>query len=260
MTRPGLVRIPRELVVEGLKTAPASFVLTPRNAQRRIHVGGDHVSFGLVAGPPNVHDCVNGRRSGNYRDYCNLIKLAQSFDIIHFIGNQPTPPIELPTGTRHLDCYIANVTYSDKVYHCTAIGRDRALDGIDIMAISRGKTREEILDDPSVTTIISVNSPRRFDRGDERRADDHVGAWPGGGRHTLHPDGGDDAGDHGGGADPAECRGAGGHPSHPADAAGRAGDLWRLHLQCRHAQRRAGLRHAGEYAGDLGRGAARALL
>ena len=108
------MRIPRELVAEGLKTAPASFVLTPRNAQRRLHVGGDHVSFGLVAGPPNVHDCVNGRRSGNYPDYCNLIKLAQSFDIIHFIGNQPTPPIELPTGTRHLDCYIANVTYSDK--------------------------------------------------------------------------------------------------------------------------------------------------
>jgi trimethylamine--corrinoid protein Co-methyltransferase len=32
-----------------------------------------------------------------------------------------------------------------------------------VMAIARGKTREEILDDPSVITIISVNSPRRFD-------------------------------------------------------------------------------------------------
>jgi trimethylamine--corrinoid protein Co-methyltransferase len=31
------------------------------------------------------------------------------------------------------------------------------------MAISRGKTRGEILDDPCVITIISVNSPRRFD-------------------------------------------------------------------------------------------------
>ena len=26
---------------------------------------------------------------------------------------------------------------------------------------------------------------------------------------------------------------------------GRAGDLWRLHLECRHAHRRARLRHAG---------------
>ena len=160
----GLVRIPRELIAAGLRTAPSSFTLTPRNPERRLHLGGNHISFGLVAGPPNVHDCVNGRRSGNHRDYCTIIKLAQSFDIIHFIGNQPTPPIELPVATRHLDCYLANVTYADKVYHCTAIGRDRALDGIDIMAISRGKTREEILDDPSVITIISVNSPRRFDQ------------------------------------------------------------------------------------------------
>ncbi len=159
----GLVRIPRELVRDALKSAPASFTLTPRNPARRIHVGGNHISFGLVAGPPNVHDCVKGRRSGNYADYVTLIKLAQSFDIIHFIGNQPTAPIELPVGTRHLDCYLANVTYADRVYHCTAIGRNRALDGIDIMAIARGKTRAEILEEPSVITIISVNSPRRFD-------------------------------------------------------------------------------------------------
>ena len=159
----GLVRISRELVDRALSTAPKSFALTPRNLARRLQIGGDHVAFGLVAGPPNIHDCVNGRRSGNYADYISLIKLAQHFDIIHFIGNQPTAPIELPAATRHLDCYLANVTYADRVYHCTAIGRQRALDGIDIMALSRGKTREELIDDPSVLTIISVNSPRRFD-------------------------------------------------------------------------------------------------
>jgi trimethylamine--corrinoid protein Co-methyltransferase len=159
----GLTRIPRELIARALKTAPASFALTPRNPQRRIHLGENYISFGLVAGPPNIHDCVNGRRSGNHADYVNLIKLAQSFDIIHLIGNQPTAPIELPVRTRHLDCYLANVTWSDRTYHCTAIGRHRALDGIDIMAISRGKTREAMIGDPGVITIISVNSPRRFD-------------------------------------------------------------------------------------------------
>jgi trimethylamine--corrinoid protein Co-methyltransferase len=159
----GLVRIPRGLVDQALATAPSSFRLTPRNPARTLTVGGNHISFGLVAGPPNVHDCINGRRSGNHADYVTLIKLAQSFDIIHFLGNQPTAPIDLPAETRHLDCYLANVTYADRVYHCSAIGRDRALDGIDVMALSRGKTREQLIDDPSVLTIISVNSPRRFD-------------------------------------------------------------------------------------------------
>lgn len=159
----GLTRIPCELVMQALKSAPAAFTLTPRNAERAVHAGGNHVSFGLVAGPPNVHDCINGRRSGNHADYVSLIKLAQSFDIIHFIGNQPTAPQELPVRTRHLDCYLANILYSDRVYHCTAIGRQRALDGIDMMALSRGLTREQMAQSPGVLTIISVNSPRRFD-------------------------------------------------------------------------------------------------
>ncbi|WP_119303968.1 trimethylamine methyltransferase family protein [Dongia deserti] len=159
----GLVRIAPEMVTQALSTAPAAFQLTPRNPDRALFVGENAISFSLVAGPPNIHDCVNGRRSGNYADYVNLIKLAQSFDIIHYVGNQPTAPIELPAGTRHLDCYRANLVYSDKVFHCTAIGRNRALDGIDMMAISRGKTREQLIGDPSVLTVISVNSPRRFD-------------------------------------------------------------------------------------------------
>jgi trimethylamine--corrinoid protein Co-methyltransferase len=159
----GLVRIPRELIDATLATAPRAFRLTPRNPARAIELGHDAVAFGLVAGPPNVHDCVQGRRAGNLADYRRLVSLAQCFDIIHLIGNQVTAPQELAVATRHLDCYLANVTLTDKVYHCTAIGRERALDGIDMMAISRGLTREQMVADPGVLTIISVNSPRRFD-------------------------------------------------------------------------------------------------
>jgi trimethylamine--corrinoid protein Co-methyltransferase len=159
----GLVKIPREVVERALKTAPSSFVLSPRNPARAINAGGNHISFGLVAGPPNVHDCINGRRNGNLGDYVKLIKLAQSFDVIHFVGNQPTAPVELPAHNRHLDCYLANITYADKVFHCSAIGRERAVDGVAMMALSRGKTIEQVLNDPCVITIISVNSPRRFD-------------------------------------------------------------------------------------------------
>jgi trimethylamine---corrinoid protein Co-methyltransferase len=159
----GLVRMPRELVMGEVARAPHRFTLTPRNPARRMFVGEDYISFSLVAGPPSVHDCVRGRRSGNLADYEDLIRLAQSFDIIHYVGNQPTAPVELPARTRHLDCYLANLTFSDKVCHCSAIGRERTLDGIDMMALSRGMTREQMIDDPGILTIISVNSPRRFD-------------------------------------------------------------------------------------------------
>jgi trimethylamine---corrinoid protein Co-methyltransferase len=157
------VRLDRGLVESALSSAPSSFVLTPRNAAQRIKLGGRAINFGLVAGPPNVHDCERGRRAGNFTDYCDFIRLAQFFNAIHLIGNQVCAPIELPANSRHLDTYRANMLYSDKVFHCTAIGAGRALDGIRMMAISRGLTLDEVAKSPGLITIISVNSPRRYD-------------------------------------------------------------------------------------------------
>jgi trimethylamine--corrinoid protein Co-methyltransferase len=159
----GTVRLDSALVERALATAPSSFTLTPRNPAHAVTLGGDHVVFGLVAGPPNVHDCVRGRRPGNYRDYCDFVRLAQHFNAVHVIGNQVCAPVELPAGTRHLDAYHANLVYTDRSYHCTAIGAGRARDGIEMMAIARGIALDAMAASPGVITIISVNSPRRFD-------------------------------------------------------------------------------------------------
>ncbi|MBS0367375.1 MAG: trimethylamine methyltransferase family protein [Proteobacteria bacterium] len=157
------VRIERGLVEQALASAPASFTLTPRNPARRIRLGENHLQFALVAGPPNVHDCERGRRAGNFQDYCDFVRLAQYFNAIHLLGNQVCAPVDLPATTRHLDTYRANLTYSDRVFHVSAIGAGRALDGVRMMAIARGITLEELAREPGVITIISVNSPRRFD-------------------------------------------------------------------------------------------------
>lgn len=159
----GIVRIDDSIIEAALAMVPRQFTLTPRNRAKRLTIGGDHLVFGLVAGPPNVHDRVNGRRSGNLADYQNFIRLAHHFNTIHMIGNQVTAPQELPANNRHLDTYFANLTLSDLTFHCTAIGRGRAMDGIRMMAISRGLTLEEMAQDPGVITIISVNSPRLLD-------------------------------------------------------------------------------------------------
>ncbi len=157
------VRLDRTLVETLVGRAPESFVLTPRNEAKRVILGGNHINFGLVAGPPNVHDCERGRRPGNYQDYCDFIRLAQYFNAIHLLGNQVCAPIELPANSRHLDTYRANLLYSDLVFHCSAIGAGRALDGMRMTAISRGMSLEQMAESPGLITIISVNSPRRFD-------------------------------------------------------------------------------------------------
>ncbi|MEM1384687.1 MAG: trimethylamine methyltransferase family protein [Pseudomonadota bacterium] len=159
----GIVRIGRELVDRALATAPSLVTVTPRNPGRAVTLGGNQMAFGLVAGPPNVHDRVRGRRAGNHADYCDLIRLAQVFNVIHLIGNQVVAPVDMPANTRHLDTYDANLKLSDMTFHALAIGRGRALDAITMMALSRGMTAEEMRGDPGILTIISVNSPRKID-------------------------------------------------------------------------------------------------
>ncbi len=159
----GTVKLDRAVVERALATTPERFTLTSRNPAKLLHIGDRDMAFGLVAGPPFVHDFERGRRAGNLADYRDFIKLAQHFNAIHIIGNQVCAPVELPANSRHLDTYRTNLVYSDLSFHCTAIGAGRARDGIEMMAISRGITPEQMADSPGVLTIISVNSPRRFD-------------------------------------------------------------------------------------------------
>lgn len=159
----GIVRGPRELFMEALARAPSSFVLTPRNPERAITVGADHINFGFVSGPPNIHDRVNGRRAGNMTDYRRLVSLAQHFNIITFLGNQATAPVELPANNRHLDTYRETIALTDKVFSAVPIGTGRVRDAVEMAALARGLTVEGLDGDPSMITNINVNSPRKLD-------------------------------------------------------------------------------------------------
>ena len=80
------------------RDAPLEFHADAPQSRASRHARRRSLVFGLVAGPPNVHDCVRGRRPGNYRDYCDFIRLAQHFNAMHLIGNQVCAPIELPAA------------------------------------------------------------------------------------------------------------------------------------------------------------------
>ncbi len=159
----GVVRIAPELLLETVAQAPETFTVTPRNAGRVLEVGNDVINFGLVSGPPNVHDHINGRRAGNLADYKKLISFGQYFNVITFFGNQATPPTEMPANSRHLDTTFVNLTLADKAFFTTGIGAGRCRDAIEMSAIARGLSLEEIRTSPSVMTNINVNSPRKLD-------------------------------------------------------------------------------------------------
>jgi trimethylamine--corrinoid protein Co-methyltransferase len=158
-----IVRVDRGLIEAAIASAPSQFTLTPTNRAHALTIGGNHIHFGLVSGAPNAHDIRGGRRSGNFADYKTLMKLGQSFNVIHFFGNQSLAPNDLPVNTRHLDTTFVNLTLTDKVFLSMSIGEARVRDAARLTAIARGLTMDQLASDPTAITNININSPRKFD-------------------------------------------------------------------------------------------------
>ena len=157
------VRLPRDLVLSTIKTAPSTFTLHARNPAHNLIFGGDHVIFAQVASTPNASDHDNGRRPGNWRDFENLVKLAQSYNIIHMTGGYPVEPTDVHASVRHLDCLSTIAKLTDKAFHAYSLGRHRNQDAIEIARIARGVSAARMCDEPSLISVINSSSPLRLD-------------------------------------------------------------------------------------------------
>lgn len=159
----GIVRFDPALVEEAVAAAPHEFTLTPRNPERAVTFGGDHVVNCLVSSTPNIADVERGRRPGALEDQRNLVKLMQQFNILHMAGIEPVVALDLPAPSRHLNLLHALMTLSDKAFFCRAIGREMVVDACEMLAIILGVARSDLQKSPAMFTTISVNSPRRID-------------------------------------------------------------------------------------------------
>ena len=156
-------RIGRELVAEFVAKAPPLFALHARNPARAVTIGGSHIAFCAVSSAPNCSDLDRGRRPGSFADYCDLLRIIQSLNVIHLAAGYPVEPIDIPPPVRHLDAYRAAITLTDRVWSPSAIGAGRIEDGLAMNAIARGLTREELMERPGLCTVVNTNSPLRVD-------------------------------------------------------------------------------------------------
>lgn len=157
------VRFDRGLILESIAKTPSEFTVYARNPARNIRIGGRWIAFSTVAGPPNTSDIHRGRRSGNFEDYCNFIRLAQCVNVVHAISGHPVEPLDLDPRTRHLDTARVSLTLTDKVFRCYSLGRDRVLDLLEITRISRRLDWKTLAEQPSLYTVVNVNSPLQYD-------------------------------------------------------------------------------------------------
>jgi len=157
-----VVRIDRGLVAEALATAPGEFTFHTLDPEFNVPIGGRGVCFATTSGPPNIMDIHDGRRAGTLEDFCNLMKLAQSFDVVHSLGGAVEPQ-DVPVHLRHFETTRFMLLLSDKVPFVYSRGSKQIADCLELIRIAHGVSPEEFRKRPYTWTVINTNSPLQLD-------------------------------------------------------------------------------------------------
>jgi trimethylamine--corrinoid protein Co-methyltransferase len=155
------VKFDPDFILEQVAKAPREFDIQARNPEHSVHIGGDHMVFASVYGPPFVRE-GDTRRDATMDDFENFVKLSQSFPELDSPGGTIVEPNDRPLDSRHLDMVYALQTLSDKPYMGSVTSGPNAADTIAMSEILFGG-RESIERTPASISLININSPLRFD-------------------------------------------------------------------------------------------------
>jgi trimethylamine--corrinoid protein Co-methyltransferase len=157
-----MVRIGRDIVAQALSTSPRSFIARAGDRSRDLHMELGYLSFLAGSGCPNLTDLENGRRAGTLRDFEDLTRLAQSFDVLHMQGPYVEPQ-DVEPRFRHYAVNRTQLTLSDKLPFIYARGTPQVLDCFEMIRLARGLSEEAFKAEAHCYTVINTNSPRQLD-------------------------------------------------------------------------------------------------
>ena len=146
-------------VLEMVAKAPRRFTLHARNPARDIEIGGDHMVFLPVQGPPFVRRGAE-RREATLADFEDLCRLAQAVGVLDSAGSLPCEPNDRPLDSRHLDCLRALVTLTDKPFGGHSVSIACVEDALTVARIVFG---DRVDREACTYTNINVNSPLVYD-------------------------------------------------------------------------------------------------
>lgn len=157
-----MVYVERGMVAKALQTVPGEVELVARNPARSCRVGGRHVVFAPVAGPPSVMDLQHGKRTGSIEEFRNFVRFSQAFDVIHVLG-QMVEPQDVALSERHLQTSLAQLTLGDKAPYFYCRGTPQLTDCFAMARIAHGMDEETFRSRPVCYTICNTNSPLQLD-------------------------------------------------------------------------------------------------
>lgn len=151
----------REMIAEYIAKAPKQFTQIARNPENNVTIGGNHVCFAPVYGPPYVVDMDRGRRDAQLEDFHNFVKLTYMSPYLHHSGGTIVEPLDEPTHTRHLDMVYSHIKFSNKPFMGSVTSANNAADSVKMAEIVFGA--DQIRQNPALLSLINISSPRRLD-------------------------------------------------------------------------------------------------
>ncbi len=157
-----MVWIGREMVDAALESAPRSILCRGGVPERDVLLEPGSLVFQPGAGAPHATDLERGRRPGTARDFHELVKMTQHFDVLQMVPPLIEPQ-DVPTNLRHYFTMQTQLVESDKLPNIFSRGTPQVRESFEMVRDFRGLDDEAFMAESHCYTIINTNSPRQID-------------------------------------------------------------------------------------------------
>lgn len=155
------VYLPRRLVEDSVRLAPAQFTIHARNPQKSVVVGGEAAIFAPGYGAPFLMDYEQGARRPTLQDYDNLARLADALPNLDLAGHLLVEPQDMPAGQAYLRMLRSTMRHSDKPFIGSTSGAKGVRASVEMAGILFGGTAG-LKERPAMISLINTLSPLAF--------------------------------------------------------------------------------------------------
>ena len=157
-----MVYIGREIIAQAISNAPKSIKCKGGIPDRDILLELGSLIFQPGAGAPHATDLDRGRRPSSAKDFEELVKLTQYFDVLHMVPPLVEPQ-DIPIQFRHYSTLETQLKFSDKFPHIFFFFFPQVMESFQMLSDFRGLSEKEFQLNPNCFSVINTNSPRTLD-------------------------------------------------------------------------------------------------
>jgi trimethylamine--corrinoid protein Co-methyltransferase len=148
-------------ISRALESVPAQFVLSARNAEKSVPIGGHNFALAPGYGAAFIVTPQGDQRQATMSDYDDFCKLIQTSKWVNVNGFLMVMPSDVPSETAYLDLLYSNMVLCDKPFMGSPLSRMAARDCVNLTGILWGG-KENLPDTPVSASLITPLSPLQY--------------------------------------------------------------------------------------------------